>query len=103
EPYELVANGKPTGMIELPVSWLLDDAPYLWWPGATLPSGRLTFEVYKEEFDQAYSEGSLFMLTLHPMISGYRSRMKHLARLIEYIKSHPNIWFASAREIAEYV
>ena len=26
-PYEIVANGEPTGLIELPVEWILDDAP----------------------------------------------------------------------------
>ena len=26
-PYELNANGKPTGLVELPVDWILDDAP----------------------------------------------------------------------------
>jgi peptidoglycan/xylan/chitin deacetylase (PgdA/CDA1 family) len=28
-PYELVADGEPTGLVELPVSWVLDDAPLL--------------------------------------------------------------------------
>ena len=26
-PYELLQNGKPTGLVELPVEWILDDAP----------------------------------------------------------------------------
>jgi hypothetical protein len=28
EPYELVQNGKPTGLTELPIEWILDDFPY---------------------------------------------------------------------------
>ena len=28
-PYELLADGKPTGMVELPVEWILDDAPLM--------------------------------------------------------------------------
>jgi len=27
-PYEVVAAGQPTGIVELPVEWILDDAPY---------------------------------------------------------------------------
>ncbi|HEX9901379.1 MAG TPA: polysaccharide deacetylase, partial [Acidobacteriota bacterium] len=27
-PYELLENGRPTGVVELPVEWLLDDYPY---------------------------------------------------------------------------
>ena len=26
-PYELTANGEATGLVELPVDWILDDAP----------------------------------------------------------------------------
>ena len=28
QPYEIVSMGKPTGLIELPISWILDDYPY---------------------------------------------------------------------------
>ena len=28
EPYELVSNGKPTGLTELPIEWIMDDCPY---------------------------------------------------------------------------
>ncbi len=28
EPYEIVADGVPTGMVEIPVEWIRDDAPY---------------------------------------------------------------------------
>ena len=27
-PYELVHRGQPTGIVELPVEWILDDYPY---------------------------------------------------------------------------
>jgi peptidoglycan/xylan/chitin deacetylase (PgdA/CDA1 family) len=27
-PYELLQRGQPTGLVELPVQWILDDAPY---------------------------------------------------------------------------
>ena len=28
DPYEILANGEPTGMVELPVEWIRDDAVY---------------------------------------------------------------------------
>src|SRR5205814_6212426 len=28
EPYEILADGKPTGLVEIPVEWIRDDAPY---------------------------------------------------------------------------
>jgi peptidoglycan/xylan/chitin deacetylase (PgdA/CDA1 family) len=102
EPYELVSNGQPTGMVELPVDWILDDYPYFISNGA-LPSPELIFKVYQDEFDQAYKEGTMFMLTMHPMISGHRSRIMYLDKLITYMKSKPGVWFATGQQIAEYV
>ena len=29
DPYEIVTKGRPTGIVELPVEWIRDDAPYL--------------------------------------------------------------------------
>ena len=81
---------------------ILDDAPFL--PAnASLPSPRLILKTFKDDFDVAYREGTLFMLTMHPHISGQRSRVKYLEELIEYMKSKPGVWFATAEEIARYV
>ena len=102
EPYELVANGQPTGLIELPVEWILDDAPYFGRAGA-LPSPEQIFNVYRDEFDGAYEDGTMFMLTMHPHVIGHRSRAVHLDRLIEYMKSKPGVWFATAEQIATYI
>ncbi len=102
EPYELLSNGQPTGMVELPVDWILDDYPYFVSSGS-LPSPELIFKVYQDEFDGAYREGTMFMLTLHPMVSGHRSRIVYLDKLIAYMKSKPGVWFATGQQIADYV
>jgi peptidoglycan/xylan/chitin deacetylase (PgdA/CDA1 family) len=102
EPYELVAAGKPTGLVELPVTWVQDDAPYFGRTGA-LPSPELIFDVYKDEFDMAYEERTMLMLTMHPHVSGRRSRAVHLAKLLDYMKAKPGVWFATAQQIAEYL
>ena len=101
-PYLLKANGKETSLIELPVSWVLDDAPYFTRTGA-LPSPEAIFKVYQDEFDLAYREGGMLMLTFHPHIVGRRSRMVHLEKLVTYMKSKPNVWFATAEQIANHV
>ena len=106
EPYELVEDGEPTGMVELPVEWIKDDAPYFNMVrfGAirpyTPPSGVL--EIFKSEFDGAYEDRGLFLLTMHPHITGHRSRMRVLERLIAHIKGHPGIWFATHAEVASW-
>lgn len=101
-PYLLTANGQDTGLIELPVSWILDDAPYFGRTGA-LPSPEAIFKVYQDEFDLGYREGGMVMLTFHPHIVGRRSRMVHLEKLVTYIKSKPGVWFATAEQIANHV
>ena len=102
QPHDVLIDGQSTGIVELPVNWILDDAPFL--PAtASLPAPRLIMKTFKDDFDQAYKEGTLFMLTMHPHISGQRSRMKYLEELITYMKSKPGVWFATAEDIARYV
>jgi peptidoglycan-N-acetylglucosamine deacetylase len=106
EPYEALVNGQPSGIVELPVSRLLDDQPTLTAPRfgpSTLPSPELVFETFRDDFDGAYQEGTLFLLTLHPHLIGMRSRIGYLEDFIVYMKSKPNVWFATAADIARYV
>jgi peptidoglycan/xylan/chitin deacetylase (PgdA/CDA1 family) len=102
EPYEINAHGQPTGLVELPVEWILDDAPYFGATGA-LPVPELIFQAYRDEFDVAYEEGTLLMLTFHPHVAGHRSRIVEMEKLLTYIKSKPGVWFATAEQIARHV
>lgn len=107
EPYELLTGGEPTGIVELPVEWIRDDAPYFMmerYSGLrpyTPPRSVLT--IWQDEFDAAYAEAGLFQLTLHPHIIGHRSRMTVLDALLAHISAHPDVWFASHAQVAEYV
>jgi peptidoglycan/xylan/chitin deacetylase (PgdA/CDA1 family) len=106
EPYELVLNGQASGIVELPVSRILDDYPTLAAPRfgpSSLPSPELVFEAFRDDFDAAYLEGTLFLVTLHPQYIGMRSRIDYLDALVAYIKSKPNVWFATGEQIARYV
>jgi peptidoglycan-N-acetylglucosamine deacetylase len=102
-PYELLQDGQPTGIVELPVEWILDDAPLFSPRGTNYASPREVAQVWIDEFDKAYEERSLFLLTLHPHVSGHRSRIKALELLIAHIKSRPGVWFATHKAVAEYV
>jgi peptidoglycan-N-acetylglucosamine deacetylase len=106
EPYELLLNGQPSGIVELPVSRYLDDQSTLTAPRfgpAALPSPELVFETFRDDFDVAYEEGTLFLMTLHPHLVGMRSRIEYLDDLIRYIKSKPDVWFATGEQIARHV
>lgn len=106
EPYEVLLSGQPSGIVELPVSRMLDDQATLAAPRfgpAALPSPELVFETFRDDFDVAYQEGTLFLVTLHPHLIGMRSRIGYLDDLITYIKAKPNVWFATAEQVARYV
>ena len=104
EPYELLLDGQASGLVELPVSRILDDQPALSAPRfgpSTLPSPELVFETFRDDFDAAYREGTMFLLTLHPHLVGMRSRIGYLDDFIAYVKSKPNVWFATGSQIAK--
>ena len=102
-PYELLQNGEATGIVELPVEWILDDAPLLNPRGTSYTSPRELLQVYIDEFDKAYEEGTMFLLTTHPHIIGHRSRILILEELISHIQSVGNVWFATHEQTARYV
>ena len=102
EPYELISNGEQTGIVELAIDWTLTETPYLG-RGGTMPSPELLYQLYKEEFDGAYEQHTMFVLTLHPHVTGHRAPMRHLDQLITYMKSKPGVWFATCEQIARYV
>jgi hypothetical protein len=68
-----------------------------------MPSPPALFQLYRAEFDGAYEEGTTFMLTLHPHVTGHRAPMRELEQLVAYMKAKPGVWFATAEQIARYV
>ena len=104
--YELLNKGVPTGMVEIPFSWILTDWMYLhvdeFYQGNEQSPDEV-FKIFRAEFDAAYDEGGLFVLTLHPHIIGRRSRLPILRQLIAHAKSKGDVWFATGEQIAAHV
>ena len=103
DPYELVEDGEATGIVEIPVEWIRDDAPYFASDFArSLQPGTAAavLDVWQREFDQTWEEGGLFQLTLHPHIVGHRSRMSILDDLIRHMKARGAVWFATHADVA---
>ena len=108
EPYRPrvpVQNGPLRDFVELPVSWELDDAPYFlfsffpYMSGLSTPSQVL--EIWKAEFDGSYEVGGCFLLVVHPFCIGRHPRIAMLDQLVDYIKSFPDVWFATHLDVAE--
>ncbi len=102
-PYELVQNGEATGMVELPVEWILDDAPLFNPRGNSYMNPRDIMQVWIDEFDMAWEEGTMFLLTMHPHVIGHRSRIVALEGLIDHMKAKGGVWFATHESAARYV
>jgi peptidoglycan/xylan/chitin deacetylase (PgdA/CDA1 family) len=106
DPYELTDGGEPTGIVELPPEWIRDDAVYF---GMLRHSTLRPYtppsaveEIFVAEFEAAWDEGGLFLLTMHPHIIGHRSRLPLLDRLIAYAKQKESCWFATHEQVARW-
>jgi peptidoglycan-N-acetylglucosamine deacetylase len=104
DPYELIEDGEPTGIVELPVEWIRDDAPYFNMnrfaalrPYTPPPA---VLDIFRREFDRAWEERGLFLLTMHPHVIGYRSRIFILEELIAHMKAKGGCWFATHEQVA---
>lgn len=104
--YELVLDGSPTGIVELPVEWVRDDAVYFMMNrfSALRPYTPPTdvLDIFRRELDAAYEDGGIFQLTCHPHIIGYRSRIWIIDELIRHAKSKGQVWFATHADIAAW-
>jgi peptidoglycan/xylan/chitin deacetylase (PgdA/CDA1 family) len=104
--YELLLHGNPTGIVELPVEWIRDDAVYFSMHRFqslrpyTPPQGVL--DIWRRELEGAHAAGGIFQLTMHPHVIGYRSRIWIVEELIRHAKALGGIWFATHAEIAAW-
>jgi peptidoglycan/xylan/chitin deacetylase (PgdA/CDA1 family) len=103
--YELVLHGEPSGVVEVPVEWIRDDAVYFMMHRFqslrpyTPPTD--VFDIFRREFDYAYEQGGLFQLTMHPHVISARSRIWILEELIRYATSK-DVWFGTHAEVATH-
>ncbi len=105
--YELLSDNKPTGVVEIPVDWVRDDAAYLLFnrdpPTRPWTPPEAVFDIFRREFDGAYAEGGVCQLVMHPFVIGYRSRIWILEQLIQHAQSKGDVWFPTHAELAAWV
>lgn len=106
-PYELLVDGRPSGVVEIPVEWMRDDAAYLLFNRVPATRAWLSpddvHRIFQRELEGAAAEGGVFQLVLHPFVIGYRSRLWMLDALIEQAKAMGGAWFATHADIARWV
>ncbi len=105
-PYWLESGGKKTGIVELPMQWITDDAPNMLFsvrpPYRNIMSNQDVLSIWMEEFLGLYRQGGLFNLCMHPQFSGRPGRVDMTRDLLNYTRKFPHVWYATGTEIAEY-
>ncbi len=102
-----LVRGKETRLIEIPVSWYLDDLPPMMFIKKSPNSHgfmnpRDIEELWREQFDWVYSEmdEAVFSICLHPDVAGRPQVLRMLSRLIEYMAGHQGVEFLTLEEIS---
>jgi peptidoglycan/xylan/chitin deacetylase (PgdA/CDA1 family) len=97
--------GRETDLVEMPISWLLDDFPLFEYDQRTrtgmAPASRVE-EIWRDEFDFMADRvpGGVYTLTMHPQVIGRGHRMLMLERLIRHMRGRGAV-FRRMGDVAE--
>jgi peptidoglycan/xylan/chitin deacetylase (PgdA/CDA1 family) len=103
--------GREVDLVEMPVSWILDDFPHFEYAsvraiglnntGLSAPSK--VAEIWRDDFAYMRREvpDGVFTLTMHPQVIGRGHRMLMLERLIHWFKEQPGTTFSTLGDAAE--
>lgn len=96
-----------SSVVELPVHWILDDAPHFWFDGSTWTKKISTpgevLEIWQAEVGGIRALGGSAILTMHPQIIGRPGRLALLDEVVGWVRSDPATWIATCGEIAARV
>jgi peptidoglycan-N-acetylglucosamine deacetylase len=113
-PYVLAVGGAAGAagaataeLVEVPVSWGLDDwEQYAFLPGLTgsglIESPAKALEMWTLELEAMHRIGAAFVLCCHPFLSGRPSRAAALDQLIERMKSLDGMWITTVGDVARH-
>lgn len=103
---DFVPYMHPQGIVELPVQWLLDDAPFFLFqtriPSRPISPAESVLKAWQEEFHGIYHYGGFFNLAMHPQFIGRPGRLIMLEKMIQRILSYPDVWIAPLKIVAAY-
>jgi peptidoglycan/xylan/chitin deacetylase (PgdA/CDA1 family) len=90
-------------LVEIPVSWVLDDAPYFLFAGqrSIQPPGPV-LQGWLTEFEGITEAHGVTNFTFHPQLIGRPSRLACLGELVDHVRHTPRVWIATLGEIARH-
>ncbi len=90
-------------LVEIPVSWVLDDAPFFMFTGQrAMQAPGPVLQGWLTELDGISEVGGVTNFTFHPQIIGRPSRFACLRELVEYARRTPQLWLARLDAIAAH-
>jgi peptidoglycan/xylan/chitin deacetylase (PgdA/CDA1 family) len=103
-----LVRGKPTRLICLPGNWRLDDMPpFLFLKRSPNSHGFVSphniEQQWREQFDWVYRESdyAVFIISIHPDVSGRPEVLLMLERLYGHMSRHPGVKFTTLDAIAD--
>ncbi|MEU1595144.1 polysaccharide deacetylase [Streptomyces sp. NPDC005708] len=97
--------GPPSRVLELPVSWTLDDFPELetFKGNALMQSADALLRRWTDTFNFAYERcpGGMLAFIVHPQTIGRPANLLMLERFLDHVATHDGVWFATLTQIFE--
>ena len=101
QPYRMTV-GRPLVSIPNQAEW--DDVQLLWHRRLLSPRyPEIVGEALRRLHDEAEASGRFFGLHLHPWLSGMPHRFPYIADAIARVVAIPNLWRATACEVAHHI
>jgi len=96
-----------TRVVELPVSWILDDAPHFWFDADSwdkkISSPSEVLEIWRAEILGIRDLGGLAVVTFHPQVIGRPGRLPLLDELIGWVLELGDVEVPTCAEVAARV
>ncbi|KAF7342344.1 Polysaccharide deacetylase family protein [Mycena venus] len=100
--------GQPTGLVEIPASWYIDDLPPMMFIKSSPNSHgwvnpRDVEALWMDHFDYFYREYDefVFPMTIHPDVSGRPHALLMQERIIEHINKHEGVEWVTMEQMCD--
>jgi hypothetical protein len=96
--------GAPSPILEIPVSWYLDDWPameYVAGASQGLGDHDVLYRRWRDIFDNVRTRSTpgVYALTLHPQCSGRSFLIAMVEKLIQHMQAHNDVWFCTLSDV----
>ncbi|KAK6594461.1 polysaccharide deacetylase [Botrytis cinerea] len=103
-----LVKGVPSGMVEIPASWYIDDLPPMMFIKKSPNSHgwvdpKVVEQMWLDHFDYFYEnyDEFVFPMTIHPDVSGRPHALKMQQRIIDHINKHEGVEWVTFEQMSD--